>query len=79
MSCLDISWALLMQAIRSNPSFINRDARAQEQVVESETEGKDVENGLQKDEIEEVPRAVSDAGYVVPSALDAHGLMHCVE
>ena len=50
-----------MRAIRSNPSFINQDARAKEQVVESEGEGRDVERGQRKDEIEEVPRAVSDA------------------
>ena len=67
-----------MQAIRSNPSFVNRDARVQEQAGESEDKGKDVENGLRKDDIEEVPRTVSDAEYVVSSSLHVRGLTHCI-
>ena len=78
MSCLlRITWTLLIQALSSNPSFVNRDVRAQELIVESEGE-KDVDNGPLKDEIEEVPRAVSDAEYVVFSALDVCGLMYCI-
>ena len=64
VSSLHIAWTLLMRVDRSNPSFINRDARVQEHVVEGEGEGKDVENGPQKNEIEEVPRVVGDTVYM---------------
>ena len=61
-----------MQVDRPNPSFINRDARVHEPVVGSEGE-KDVENGPQKDEIEEVPRVVGDTVYAI-SSLNAYEL-----
>ena len=68
-----------MLALSSNPSFVNRDARAQEQVVESKDEGKDVESGPQEDEIEEVPRVVTDTVCVISSSLNAEVLTQSVE
>ena len=64
-----------MQAIRSNPSFINRDVRSQGQAVERENEDKDVESGPHNEEIEEVPRDISDAGYVFVSLPDVRELI----
>ena len=64
-----------MQAISSNPSFINRDVRSQGQVVEMEGEGKDVESGPHNEEIEEVPRDIGDAGYVIVSLPDVRELI----
>ena len=75
MSSLHAAWILLTLAIRSNPSFINQGARAQEQVIENESEGKDVESGQHTEEIEEVPRDISDAGYVIVSLPDGRELM----
>ena len=68
-----------MPAIRSNPSFINRDACAQEQVVESEGKDKDAESGPQEDEIEEIPRVVDDTVCVTSSPLNAKVLTQSVE
>ena len=64
MSSLYAAWTLLTPAISSNPSFIDRDARVQEPIVKSEGEGKDVETGMLKDEIEEVPQVVGDTVYM---------------
>ena len=75
MSSLYAAWTLLTPAISSNPSFINRDARVQELAVESEGEGKDVESGQHTEEIEEVPRDISDAGYVIISLPDGRELI----
>ena len=68
-----------MQMISSNPSFVNRDVRSQGQVVEREGEGKEVESGPQKDEIEGVPRAVDNTVYVFSFPLDARGLTQGIE
>ena len=64
-----------MRMISSNPSFVNRDVRSQGQVVEREGEGKDVESGQHTEEIEEVPRDISDAGYVIVSLPDVRELI----
>ena len=67
---------MLIHAISSNPSFINRDASAlAEQVVERGGEGKDVESGPHNEEIEEVPRDIGDAGYVFVSLPDGRELI----
>ena len=64
-----------MRRASSNPSFIDPNARAREQVVESEGEGKDVESGPHNEEIEEVPRDISDAGYAIVSLPDVRELI----
>ena len=79
MSSLYAAWTLLTQASRSNPSFINRDARVQEQVVENEGKDEDVETGQLKDEIEEVPRVVDDTGYVLSFPLNSRELTQSIE
>ena len=78
MSSLHIARTLLDQAIRSNPSFVNRDARAPGQVVEREGEGKDVESEPHNEEIEEFPRAVTDTAYAMSSSLNVHDLTHTI-
>ena len=65
-----------MRRASSNPSFIDPNARAREQVVESEGEGKDMESRPEKDEIEEVSRTV---GYAVLSAPDVRKLTQVIE
>ena len=68
-----------MRMISSNPSFINRDARALGQVVEREGEGKDVESEPHNEEIEEVPRDISDTEYVIVSLPDVRELIQGIE
>ena len=65
-----------MRMINSNPSFVNRDVRSQEQVVEREGEGKDVESGPEKDEIDEVLRTVA---YATSSPPDVRKLTQVIE
>ena len=65
-----------MRRASSNPSFIDPNARAREQVVESEGEGKDVESGPEKDEIDEVLRTVA---YATSSPPDVRKLTQVIE